>query len=157
MTVEDNGFATCLKKLRKEHKLTIRELAERSDTSHSYLSQLENSRRNPPKPLMIKQLSKGLSGNDDSKFLRVYNLLMKEAGYNIDWQVYDEVYQDSTGKILKQATSPEFVKATFNHNVEMPIYLNSNNEGCFYFFNDDGPFPDDIQEKLRLMIKTILD
>lgn len=37
------------------------------------------------------------------------------------------------------------------------IYLDENNEGNFYFFNKEGRLPDEIQEKLRALIKITLD
>lgn len=46
---------------------------------------------------------------------------------------------------------------SYNRNVPTAIYLDQNNEGNFYFFKDGVEIPEETQEKLRLMIKTILD
>ncbi|MGE7667379.1 helix-turn-helix domain-containing protein [Ureibacillus composti] len=48
-------------------------------------------------------------------------------------------------------------KEQYNLGLPTPIYLNENNEGNFYFFKDGEVIPKETQEKLRLMIKTILD
>ncbi len=45
----------------------------------------------------------------------------------------------------------------YNSNETIAIYLNPDNEGNFYFFKDGVEIPEETQEKLRLMIKTILD
>ncbi len=45
----------------------------------------------------------------------------------------------------------------YNFDVPTPIFLNENNEGNFYFFKEGVEISEEIQEKLRLMIKTILD
>lgn len=45
----------------------------------------------------------------------------------------------------------------YNRNIPTAIYLDPNNEGNFYFFKDGVEIPKETQEKLRLMIKTILD
>ena len=79
----NKDFGILLKELRKSKRLTMRSLAERSDTSHSYLSQLENARANPPKPNMIRKIATGLSLSDASEEKRIYNALMQKAGYTI--------------------------------------------------------------------------
>lgn len=79
----NKDFGILLKELRKSKRLTMRSLAERSDTSHSYLSQLENARANPPKPNMIRKIANGLSLSDPAEEKRIYNALMQKAGYTI--------------------------------------------------------------------------
>jgi HTH-type transcriptional regulator, competence development regulator len=55
------NFGEELKKLRKEKKLSIRKLGELSNISHAYISQLENSKRDTPKPDTLNKLAKGLN------------------------------------------------------------------------------------------------
>ncbi|PPA70508.1 XRE family transcriptional regulator [Jeotgalibacillus proteolyticus] len=59
--------------MRKEKKLSMRKLADRSGVSHAYISQLESGKRDAPKPELIRKLSNGL-GVD-------YHELMLWAGY----------------------------------------------------------------------------
>ena len=53
--------------------MSLKEVAKRSGVSHPYLSQIENNKRNTPKPDMIRKLAKGLNVP--------YVELMQEAGY----------------------------------------------------------------------------
>ena len=67
------SFGEELRRIRKEKKLSIRKLGELSGISHAYLSQIENGKRDAPKPELIKKLSDGL---------KVDNLsLLKLAGH----------------------------------------------------------------------------
>jgi len=79
---ENKPFSVTLRELRKMKKLTLVELAKRANTSNSYLSQLENEKRNPPKPELIKNIAIGLSGNDKNEESIFYDMLMKSAGYD---------------------------------------------------------------------------
>jgi repressor LexA len=71
--MEAKEFGTFLKSLRKQRKLTIRQLDLYSGVSHSYLSQLENGRRGIPSPDILKKLSNPLDVS--------YQELMTKAGY----------------------------------------------------------------------------
>lgn len=66
-------FGERIKQIRKSKNMTIRAVGERADVSHSYISQIENGRRDIPNPDMIKKLAIGL-GED-------YFSLMRFAGY----------------------------------------------------------------------------
>ena len=50
MNSKNYDFANYLKEVRKNKKITLVDLAKIAGTSNSYLSQLENAKRNPPKP-----------------------------------------------------------------------------------------------------------
>lgn len=52
-----------LKKIRKEKKLTLRELAEKSGVSNSYLSQLENGKTKNPTTEVLQKIASGLDVN----------------------------------------------------------------------------------------------
>jgi repressor LexA len=71
--MEAKEFGAFLKTLRKQRKLTIRQLDLYSGVSHSYLSQLENGRRGIPSPEILKKISHGLNYS--------YIELMKRAGH----------------------------------------------------------------------------
>jgi transcriptional regulator with XRE-family HTH domain len=83
MDRKNYDFANFLKQIRTSKKITLVELADAAGTSNSYLSQLENSKRNPPKPNMIKKIAHGLSLSDPVEEKRIYNALMEKAGYII--------------------------------------------------------------------------
>lgn len=67
-------FGTKLKEIRKEKKLTLLDLKERTGYSDSYLSQIENGYKDLPKPALIRKLAAGLD------ISHIY--LLKLAGYS---------------------------------------------------------------------------
>lgn len=81
MVVGNEQFSYLLKEIRINKKLTLKQLADLSGTSDSYLSQLENGRRNPPKPRLLKDISKALSKNDDDEYIKIFDMLSYLAGY----------------------------------------------------------------------------
>jgi transcriptional regulator with XRE-family HTH domain len=83
MDSKNYDFANYLKQIRTSKKITLVELANAAGTSNSYLSQLENSKRNPPKPELLKNIAKGLSLNNPAEEKEIYNQLAKKAGYTI--------------------------------------------------------------------------
>jgi len=68
-----SAFGVELRKIRKSKNLSLKEVAQRGDLSHSYISQIENGKRNAPKPEIIHKLAKGLDIDPIT--------LMQEAGY----------------------------------------------------------------------------
>ncbi|MEG2503804.1 MAG: helix-turn-helix transcriptional regulator, partial [Carnobacterium sp.] len=88
-------FSKTLKELRKASGLTLKELADLSGTSDSYLSQLENGRRNPPKIDLLSNIARGLTSTPYTikgspktrsilaEYSKTYSELFKSAGYNI--------------------------------------------------------------------------
>ena len=79
---ESYDFSNYLKSMRKDRMLTLKELADKSGTSDLYLSQLENGRRNPPKPKMLKSIANSLS-NDFEEAISIYKKLSELAGYSL--------------------------------------------------------------------------
>ncbi|WP_427108467.1 helix-turn-helix domain-containing protein [Lysinibacillus xylanilyticus] len=75
-------IGTFIKEKRKAKSLTLRELANSINLSHSYLSQIENGQRKAS-PELLEKLSKVL----DVEYMH----LLEEAGY-IRLQEYDESY-----------------------------------------------------------------
>ena len=119
MNIMNKDFGTLLKTMRKSKRLTMRELAQRSDTSHSYLSQLENSKANPPKPTMIKKIANGLALHDTNEAHALYEELMKKAGYIPD---------DAGFHLVKDEESADFLKGVLKVDKIMIDKLQSENE-----------------------------
>lgn len=71
--MEAKEFGEYLKSVRKEKRMTIRQLELYSKVSNAYISQLERGDRGLPSPEILKKLSQPL-GVD-------YNELMVKAGY----------------------------------------------------------------------------
>lgn len=75
-------FGRYLKHLRKKRRLTLQQLAEEAKVSHSYLSQIENGKKdNFPSSEVLINLAKPLGV--------FYGNLLKEAGYLIDTNIDD--------------------------------------------------------------------
>lgn len=89
-------FGEYLKNLRKQKKLTIRQLDIYSGVSHSYLSQLENGKRGIPTPEILKKLHGPLDVS--------YEELMMAAGY-LDYEANTKV-----GVIKEKPASEEYHK-----------------------------------------------
>lgn len=89
-------FGKYLQQLRLDKGLSIRQLANLSKVSHSYLSQVENGVRGIPSPDVLKKLAQPLG--------ITYEELMQAAGYIeeiIDHGGYAEVlYRDGAGNLV---------------------------------------------------------
>lgn len=90
MNEKNHEFSFYLKSIRKGRKMTLVELADKAGTSNSYLSQLENMKRNPPKPDLLKKLASALSNGDEDTSKELYDNLMEKAGYSINIPLPDE-------------------------------------------------------------------
>ena len=66
-------FSSYLKEKRIDKNFSIRKLAELSDVSAMYISELERGKREKPSPEVLKKLSEGLG--------ETYESLMEAAGY----------------------------------------------------------------------------
>lgn len=71
--MEPKDFGEYLRQLRKERKLTIRQLDMYSGVSNSYISQMERGERGIPSPEILRKLSKPLGVS--------YEELMVKAGH----------------------------------------------------------------------------
>lgn len=85
-----------IKNLRKQNKLSQRELAEKSGVSNAEISRIETGDRKSPSPAILKAFA---------PYLKVsYEELMKQAGYIeeiIDHQGYTEnLYRDKEGNLI---------------------------------------------------------
>lgn len=83
-------FSNYLKEMRSSKKMTLVELAKKAGTSNSYLSQIENMKRNPPKPDMLKNIAAALSNGDENEAKIIYDALMEKAGNVLRVPVFDE-------------------------------------------------------------------
>ncbi len=62
-------FGTRIRSLRKEHDLTLRELAEKIGIDFTYLSKIENGKGDPPAEDTIRRLAKVLDADPDQLIL----------------------------------------------------------------------------------------
>ena len=129
------SFGSELKRIRNNLGLTVREVAKRSDISHSYLSQVENGRRNPPKPETLIKIAKGLNVNSDD--------LMYLAGYVLDVNFSAEKEK----RILERLRNP-VLKRNNLHDL-----LSSDND----LYYKDRLLTKEEKQKLLTIIETLLD
>lgn len=59
-TSQKNNFGLSIKKIRKEKGFSVRQAALQANISSSYWSQVENNKRNVPKPTTLEKMAKGL-------------------------------------------------------------------------------------------------
>ena len=57
---QKNNFGLSIKKIREEKGFSVRQAALQANISSSYWSQVENNKRNIPKPATLKKMAKGL-------------------------------------------------------------------------------------------------
>lgn len=123
MSVE---FGLYLKKIRKEKKLTVRQLDLYSGVSHSYISQLERGVKGIPSPDILRKLSKPL-GVD-------YESLMEQAGYITLFDKENFIHEDKIGNEL----------------------TNERNKFVGEVMKDFDRLPQDEQERVYKIIKAFL-
>ena len=119
MNSKNYDFANYLKEVRKNKKITLVDLAKIAGTSNSYLSQLENAKRNPPKPDLLKNIAAGLARHDTNEAHTLYEELMKKAGYIPD---------DAGFHLVKDEESADFLKGVLKVDEIMIDKLQSENE-----------------------------
>lgn len=86
--VDMSNFGEFIKEIRFRKKLSLKDVSEKCGISHPYLSQIENGKKNTPKPAMIAKLAKGLGVP--------YILLLKKAG------ILEEDIVDGENELLKE-------------------------------------------------------
>jgi len=92
--MEPIEFGRYLRSLRKQKKITIRQLELYSGVSHAYLSQIENGKRGLPSPEILRKLSKPLEVP--------YEELMYKAGYIDFIEVPDDVVEGIRGNKISR-------------------------------------------------------
>lgn len=60
MTVDKMQFGSQLKELRNKKRFTVRQAALQANLSNSFWSQVENGKRNIPKPVTLEKMALGL-------------------------------------------------------------------------------------------------
>ncbi|NUH86388.1 helix-turn-helix domain-containing protein [Bacillus firmus] len=70
---ESENFGTTIRQLRKDQKMTLKELSEKSGISFSQIAKIEKSIHTPPRDTVIK-LARGLSTDE--------NTLLSMVGFN---------------------------------------------------------------------------
>lgn len=95
MIMSSEDFGEYLSKLRKDRGLSIYRLSKESGVSHSYISQIENGKKDSPSPDVLKKLSGPLQ--------KRYSELMEMAGHlqeNVDLQVNTETSLEKTIRLF---------------------------------------------------------
>lgn len=115
--------------------------------------------------ITVKETDDTEAGEDsENNLLKLYNSLQqfKKIEQNaVNNAVIHRALAMDESKDSKKEVESRFTEwqAIDYYNRDMPtaIYLTPDNEGNFYFFKEGVEIPEEVQEKLRLMIKTILD
>lgn len=84
----NNSFGDSIKKIRKEKGFSIRQVALQAEMSNSFLSQVENNKRNIPKPETLKRMAKGLRV-DENKLFKLAGLRNNDEN-TPDWATDDD-------------------------------------------------------------------
>lgn len=117
-------FGTYLKTKRIQKKISLRKLSEKAGMAHTYLSKIEEGLKPPPSDIVIKNLSKALSLNEEETLV-FYDLAAKCKKSNdnknnylpIDVAEYigkTEKAKEAIRKANKQEFSNDFWNELFN-------------------------------------------
>jgi len=98
--MEESNFGQFMRGLRKGQRLSLRDAEKESGVSNAYISQIEKGNRPPPRPDILKKLSRAYK-------VTVKELLMR-AGYFDDPEV--------------TATEEERIEAAFQYVLSDPDY-----------------------------------
>ncbi|MEK5100929.1 helix-turn-helix domain-containing protein [Cytobacillus sp. FSL M8-0252] len=161
MSDNENTFGKYLREYREVNGLSISDLHRITGVSQPYLSQLENGTKSPSRKV-IHRIAAGLTDSLDTEttFGTMYKILLEKAGFNTEWDYLNEIedkYKTQINEGEKQVDLIEQSKELYKNEISIPIYLNKDNEGNFYFFKDSELIDDDTQQKLRNIIKTLLE
>ncbi|MDT7014690.1 helix-turn-helix domain-containing protein [Levilactobacillus namurensis] len=100
MTVDKIQFGSQLKELRNKKKFTVRQAALQANLSNSFWSQVENGKRNIPKPATLEKMATGLRVPKD----QIFNMagISTEVSKNSDEPEYIDLKQqiDDKKKIM---------------------------------------------------------
>ncbi|WP_051758464.1 helix-turn-helix domain-containing protein [Rossellomorea vietnamensis] len=136
-------FGLFLRQLRKERDMTVRRLAELSNVSQSYITNLENNKRGIPSPDVLKKLSGPLQLK--------YSELMYRAGHltEEEFEVYRkiEARSEALDERLKKVIDILSTDGKFNSEVIrdlLPIFNNEFFSG--YQFNYVFIFEDTVKK-----------
>lgn len=141
------SFGEEIKRIRNEKKLSLKDVEEISGISHSYLSQIENGKRNAPKPDMMKKLSKGLN--------TPYTDLMKLAGYG---GKENPIPSDSFFDLLSSEEKEVYINNQSRH-IDIKEYRKINHPDIKEFLSENEVYYDmkKLNQADKVMAKNILD
>lgn len=93
-------FGSRIRQLRKEHKLTLRELAAEVGINFTYLSKIENDQGSPPAEATIRRIAGVLSAEEDELILLADKLPQQFEQDLLDRpeQQVAELYRSMVGK-----------------------------------------------------------
>lgn len=130
-------FGRLIRRIRKEKKLSLKDVAKRGGLSHAYISQIENGKRVNPTGQVINKLAKGLG-------VPVYDLLAISGYYNEE-DLLEPI--EETIKSLENRLSLEKnnkLKIDLEKVIEMPNLNYKNN-----------PFTNHDRELLKNYLETL--
>lgn len=114
-------FGEELRNIRKQKKLSLKEVAKKGELSHSYISQIENGKRNAPKPEIIHKLAFGLDIDSDE--------LMYKAGY-INRKTYSDKLSENLSENKKELA--EYTKEYLSEQLDALKSKDTNNNISIY-------------------------
>lgn len=116
---EITKYGKTQREIRKSEKMSIRELAEKSGVSHSYLSQVENGTRSTPSEDIIKKIATAL--NYDYHTLAVVSgIINEEEAYIGDLREQLNQLQDGLQYNLNLLNQIEDIISNFSDKNEIP-------------------------------------
>lgn len=133
--MSNKSFGEILRELRKEKKISLRNLGIKSGISHAYLSQLENNKRGTPKPETLKKIAEGLK--------IPYSELMEAAGYITESRLDEKGLPKLTGKDERDIAK------------QLENILNNMDDGTALAF-DGEPMDEQTKELVRTAIESNL-
>lgn len=98
--MEESNFGHFLKSLREKQRMSLRDAERESGVSNAYIAQIEKGDRSPPKPEILKKLS------------RAYNVTVRELFLRAGYLDEPEV----------TATEEERIEAAFQYVLADPDY-----------------------------------
>ena len=114
---ENNLFGAFLRDKRIQKGLTLRDLAQKINLSHSYLSGVENGKKSPPSNKVLFEIAKALTLDTESRRL-LFDVAAKEkeykhADYSLPADISKYLFETEVAKSIireadKQGCSNEY-------------------------------------------------
>lgn len=99
---ENNLFGTFLRDKRIQKELSLRELSQKINLSHSYLSSVENGKKSPPSNKVLLEIAKALMLDTESREL-LFDIAAKEkelqnSDYNLPADISKYLFDTEIAK-----------------------------------------------------------
>lgn len=99
---ENNLFGAFLRDKRIQKELSLRELSQKINLSHSYLSSVENGKKSPPSNKVLLEIAKALMLDTESKEL-LFDIAAKEkelqnSDYNLPADISKYLFDTEIAK-----------------------------------------------------------